>query len=221
MPLHAIWPAPIAPSSINHSTAVPRAAGLYRGVRANTEQTFLVRSPVLIRGCRRGEGCKWGSTAWPTTTVVGLSGQFELAGTGTSSVRTVAVGTRLVGVTDRVPMKCPGTTPARTCRSASEPKYFERYGMPGPADFGRAGPDSAEPVAERGGGCWCVSCGGGLAALGRHDDKNAEPSQQGLHRLRPGRPAAAVSRRPSSPSAASGIGVEIHQSIMYVYLILP
>lgn len=55
MPLHAIWSMPIALSPLNHSTAVSRATGLYRGVRANTEQTCLVRLPVLIRGWRRAE----------------------------------------------------------------------------------------------------------------------------------------------------------------------
>jgi hypothetical protein len=41
--------------SLNDSAAVSRGTGLYRGVRANTEQTCLVRLPVLIRGWRRGE----------------------------------------------------------------------------------------------------------------------------------------------------------------------
>jgi hypothetical protein len=55
MPLHVIWSVPIAPCSLNDSAAVSFATGLYRGVRANTEQTCLVRLSVLIRGWRRGE----------------------------------------------------------------------------------------------------------------------------------------------------------------------
>jgi hypothetical protein len=36
------------PLSLNHCTVVPRAAGLYRGVRVNTEQTCLVGLPFLV-----------------------------------------------------------------------------------------------------------------------------------------------------------------------------
>jgi hypothetical protein len=50
MPLHVVWSAFVAPSSPNHCIAVPCAAGLYRGVRANTEQTCLVRLSFLVPG---------------------------------------------------------------------------------------------------------------------------------------------------------------------------
>ena len=51
MPLHVVWSASVAPSSLNHCSAVQCAAGLYRGVRANTEQTCLVRRLFLVPGC--------------------------------------------------------------------------------------------------------------------------------------------------------------------------
>jgi hypothetical protein len=44
---HVVWSADSGPSSRDHSAAVPGAAGLYRGVRANTEQTCLVRPAGL------------------------------------------------------------------------------------------------------------------------------------------------------------------------------
>jgi hypothetical protein len=51
MPLHVVWSAYVAPSLPNHCIAVPCTAGLYRGVRANTEQTCLVWLPFLVPGC--------------------------------------------------------------------------------------------------------------------------------------------------------------------------
>jgi hypothetical protein len=89
MPLHVIWSVPIAPSSLNDSTAVSRATGLYRGVRANTEQTCLVRLPVLIRGWRRGE-C---STAWLLSAI--LLSETTL-GRDARSALSAARGTALV-----------------------------------------------------------------------------------------------------------------------------
>jgi hypothetical protein len=49
MSLHAVWSAPIAPSSLNDSTAVSRAAGLYRGV----EQTPSKHDPFVCRSSSR------------------------------------------------------------------------------------------------------------------------------------------------------------------------
>jgi hypothetical protein len=80
---------------LNHSTAVSRAVGLYRGIRANAEQTCLVRPSVVTGGCCGAEGCTWPSRAWPMMPAVASvgsarSGCMSLRGPPFDLVQTVA-----------------------------------------------------------------------------------------------------------------------------------
>lgn len=147
MPLHAVWSAPVAPSSLNHCTAVPRTAGLYRGVRANT-QTCLVRLPFLVPGCNEvrvvGSTDDTGRRGSP-------SGALRRAAVRCSRCRTplaTADSTGLTAVIVVAPRPLNLQVTSRTLFSSGTPKTASRVKSGPPLRRGMS-----SPVGRCGGGC--------------------------------------------------------------------